>query len=158
MSRARAIDAAERKREAAREGGEAILGTKTYEDVLFSEEHADRRYPEGSLPGDRQHEISEIVASARQFGSNEPYEVVAGGSGPITPGEHLPFRTVPYWDLQIVRGRLLAHKRGPPQWMYDGYVRQCAYEAAIQSPNYHVELVEADYETGDVTIRVEEVR
>lgn len=49
-------------------GCEPILGTHTYEDVLYSEQRVDRDIPEGYFPGDRSHEIEENVKNAQRIG------------------------------------------------------------------------------------------
>ena len=55
----------------------------------------------------------------------------------------------------VVRGRQLRHTRGRPQFANDGYALEQLYRAAVDSPHFAVEFVEADYETGSVTITVE---
>ena len=45
---------------------------------------------------------------------------------------------------------------GQPEYANDGHALEWTYRAAAQSDEYEVELVVADYETGDVTMHVAE--
>lgn len=138
-------------------GRESILGTQVYEDVLYSEHRVDRDLPDGYFPGDREHEIEENVEHAQRIGINEPYQVIVPPALVRFTGEGAPFRTVPFWDQRVVRGKILAHLRGPPQYEHDGSARESAYRSAMQSDRFDVELTSTDYVSGSVEITVERV-
>jgi hypothetical protein len=67
-----------------------------------------------------------------------------------------PFTAVVFVDQMVVRGRQLRHMRGPPLFEHNGYALEQLYRTAGNSDRYTVSLVETDYETGSVTITVEE--
>jgi hypothetical protein len=135
-------------------GLERIVGTRMFRDVLYSEAHVDRATPDGFFPGERISEIEWNVKTARRIGIDEPDRVVVP-RGQLTLSGSYPFTTVVYFDQMIVRGRLLRHRRGPPLFEHNGYALEQLYRAAVDSDQYAVELIEADYETGSVTITVE---
>jgi hypothetical protein len=137
-------------------GREAILGTQEYQDVLYSERRVDRDLPDGYFPGDREYEIEENVKHAQRT-VNEPYQVIVPPALITFTGEGFPFMTVPFWDLRVVRGQALAHRRGPPQYENDGRARESAYRSAMQSDRFDVELTDTDYTSGSVEITVERV-
>ena len=138
-------------------GREAILGTQEYQDVLYSEHRVDRDLPDGYFPGDREHEIEENVKNAQRIGVNEPYEVIVPPALITFTGGKVPFKTVPFWNQRVVRGQILAHRRGPPQYEYNGCARESAYRSAMQSDRFDVELTDTDYTRGSVEITVERV-
>lgn len=134
---------------------ERIIGTRVFKDVLYSEAHVDRATPDGFFPGERESEIEWNVETACRIGIDGPDQVVVP-RGQLTLSGGYPFTNVVFFDQMIVRGRQFRHVRGPPLFENNGYALEQLYRAAVNSDHYTVELVEADYETGSVTITVEE--
>jgi hypothetical protein len=134
---------------------ERIVGTRVFNDVLYSEVHVDRATPDGFFPGERASEIEWNVETARRIGIDEPDQVVVP-RGQLTLSGRYPFTTVVFFDQMVVRGRQLRHRRGPPEFEHNGYALEQLYRAAADSDYYSVSLVKANYETGSVTITVEE--
>lgn len=136
---------------------ERIVGTRVFEDVLYSEAHVDRTTPDGFFPGERTSEIEQNVANARRIGIDKSDQVVVP-RGQLTLSGGYPFTNVIFFDQMVVRGRQLRHRRGPPEFEHNGYALEQLYRAAADSYHYSVSLVETNYETGAVTILVKETR
>lgn len=134
---------------------ERIVGTRVFDDVLYSESYVDSATPDGLFPGERAFEIEQNVKTARSIGIDGPDQVlVPRGSMTLTGNDS--FTAVVFFDQMVVRGRQLHHRRGPPEFENNGYALEQLYRAAIDSGHYSVSLVKTDYETGSVTITVEE--
>ncbi|WP_233553944.1 hypothetical protein [Halococcus sp. IIIV-5B] len=137
---------------------DAILGTKTYEDVLFSEEHAERVVPVDARTGNRTRVIEGAVEKAKEFVADDSRRVAVPQSTEATiETGSAPYLSVVFYDSKVVRGKIESDSYGEPSYENDGYGLEWTYRAATKSDEYDVEFVEADYETGNVTIRVEEV-
>ena len=130
------------------------VGTSVFNNVLYSEAYLERVIPVGLFPGERALKIEQNVETARSIGIDEPDQVPVP-RGPVTLTGGYPFHAVVFFDQMVVRGRQLRHARGPPQFANDGYALEQLYRAADDSPHFAVEFVDADYETGSVTITVE---
>jgi hypothetical protein len=135
--------------------GEQIVGTRVFNDVLYSEKYVERVTPDGLFPGERASEIEWNVETARRIGIDGPDQVLVP-RGSMTLSGSYPFTSIVFFDQMIVRGRQLRHMCGPPEFEHNGYALEQLYRAAVDSDHYAVSLVEADYETGCVTITVEE--
>ena len=134
---------------------ERIVGRRVFTDVLYSEAYVERATPDGLFPGERAYEIEQNVKTARSIGIDGPDQVlVPRGSMTLTGND--PFTTVVFFDQMVVRGRQLRYMRGPPRFENNGYALEQLYHAAADSDYYSLSLVETDYETGSVTIAVEE--
>lgn len=137
---------------------DVILGTNTYEDVLFSEEHAERVVPVDVRTGDRTRMIEGAVDKAKEFVADDPRRVaVPQSTEGIIETNSSPYLSVIFYDSKVVRGKIESDSYGEPSYENDGYGLEWTYRAAIKSDEYDVEFVGADYGTGNVTIRVEEV-
>jgi hypothetical protein len=134
---------------------ERIVGTRIFNDVLYSEVHIDRATPDGFFPGERASEIEWNVETVRRIGIDRPNQVVVP-RGQLTLSGSYPFTAVVFFDQMVVRGRQFRHVRGPPLFENNGYALEQLYRTAADSDHYSVEFVETDYETGSVTITVEE--
>jgi hypothetical protein len=135
---------------------ERIVGTRVFNDVLYSEAYVERATSDGLFPGERAYEIEQNVTTARSIGIDGPEQVLVP-RGYMTLSGSYPFTAVVFVDQMVVRGRQLRHRRGPPMFEHNGYALEQLYRAAIDSEHYSVELVETDYEMGCVTVSVEEV-
>jgi hypothetical protein len=133
---------------------ERIVGTRVFNDVLYSEAYVDGFTPDGLFPGERAFEIEQNVTTARSIGIDEPEQVLVPRGSMTLTGSY-PFTSVVFVDQMIVRGRQLRQRRGPPLFEHNGYALEQLYQAAADSNHYTVSLVETDYETGSVTITVE---
>jgi hypothetical protein len=134
---------------------ERIVRRRTFSDVLYSEAYVERTTADGLFPGERAFEIEENVTTARSIGIDGPDQVLVP-RGEMTPTGRDLFTAVVFFDQMVVRGRLLRHRRGPPLFEHNGYALEQLYHAAVDSDQYSVSLDETDYETGSVTITVEE--
>ena len=124
-------------------GPQAVLGTTTYDSVLYTK----------------------AVASA-----NIPIDVTTGekvAEAPTAEQVQARARTVDTWDAPAVAAPTSTEsmadvQAGPLRWMVfynyqlvGGMDRHRAYSAAHSDPAFDVSF-DADYETGDLTITVEE--
>ena len=140
-------------------GPEAILGTRTFESVLFSEEHAERTVPVDVRTGGPLPIQEDVVTRAKKFVANDPRRVaVPQGTERMIETQSEPYVSTVFYDSKVVRGKITGKgEYDRPTFANDGHDLEWTYRAAVRSDQYDVELVEADYETGDVTIHVEEV-
>jgi hypothetical protein len=138
---------------------EAILGTRTFESVLFSEDHAERTVPVDVRTGERTRTIEGSVGRAKAFVADEPQRVaIPQRTEAMIESQSAPYVSTVFYDSKVVRGKITDKgEYGRPTFENDGHDLEWTYRAATQSDRYNVELTEADYETGDVTITVEEV-
>ena len=138
---------------------EEILGTRTFESVLFSEEHAERTVPVDVRTGERTREIEGSVERAKAFVADDPRRVaVPQRTEAMIESQSAPYVSTVFYDSKIVRGAIVGEgEYDRPEFANSGHDLEWTYRAATQSDRYNVELTEADYETGDVTITVEEV-
>jgi hypothetical protein len=136
---------------------EAILGTRTFERVLYSEAHAERTVPVDVLTDERAREIAGSVESAQAFVADDPRRVaVPQGTEAMIESHSAPYVSTVFYDGKVVRGKIVGTgEYGRPEYANDGHALEWTYRAAVQSDAYVVELVDADYETGNVTIHVE---
>lgn len=137
----------------------AIRGTRTFENVLYSEEHAERNVPINVITGEKARQIEGSVERAKAFVSDDPRRVaVPEGTGPMIETQSALYISTVFYDSKVVRGNIVRKDEyGQLVYENDGYDLEWTYRAAVQSDDYVVELVEADYESGDVTIRVTEM-
>ncbi|EMA47791.1 hypothetical protein [Halococcus salifodinae] len=139
-------------------GDEAIRGTRTYEEVLYSEAHAERTVPVNVLSGERTRQIAGSVERAKAFVDDDPRRVAV----PQTTEAQIETQSAPYistvfYNSKVVRGKIVGESDyGRPEFTNDGHALEWTYRAAVQADAYEVQLVEADYDTGNVTIHVEQ--
>jgi hypothetical protein len=135
----------------------AIRGTRTFENVLFSTAHAERTVPTNVLTGERTREIGGSVERAKAFVADDPRRVaVPQGTESMIETQSAPYVSTIFYDGKVVRGKIVGEDEyGQPEYANDGYELEWTYRAAVQSDAYNVELVDVDYETGNVTICVE---
>jgi hypothetical protein len=139
-------------------GYEAIRGTHTFEKVLFSEEHAERTVPVNVLSGERTRQIVGSVDRAKEFVADDPRRVaVPQLTEAMIESQSAPYVSTIFYNSKVVRGKITGEgDYGRPEYANDGHALEWTYRAAVQSDAYEVQLVEADYESGNVTIHVEE--
>jgi hypothetical protein len=136
---------------------EAIRGTRTFENVLFSTDHAERTVPVNVLSGERTRDIEGSVKRAKAFVADDPRRVaVPQGTETMVETQSAPYVSTVFYDPKVVRGTIVGTDAyGCPKYENDGYGLEWTYRAAVQSDAYNVQLVDAEYETGNVTIHVE---
>lgn len=137
----------------------AILGTRTFESVLYSIEHAERTVPVDTLSGNRTRKIKGSVEQAKKFVADDPRRVaVPQGTDRMIESQSAPYVSTVFYDSKVVRGAIVGEgEYGRPEFANSGHDLEWTYRAATRSDRYTVELDEANYEAGDVTITVEEV-
>lgn len=137
---------------------DAIQGTRMFENVLFSEAHAERTVPVHALTGERTRCIEGAVERAKAFVEDDPRRVaVPQSTEAMIETQSAPYVSTVFYDSKVVRGPIVGKDEyGQPAYENDGYALEWTYRAAVQSDTYTVEFVEAEYESGDVTITVEE--
>ena len=122
-------------------GPEAILGTRTYEDVLFTDE---TETPVNVLTGDTPEHSQATVDEARAFASSidtkTPQIALSASVETQIETASKPYTAAAFFHFKAT-GSLKRHR---------------AYHAAYEADSFVVSF-EADYETGDLTITVEEV-
>lgn len=135
---------------------EAVLGTRTFESVLYSEAHAERTVPVDALTGERTRQIAGSVERAKAFVADDPRRVaVPQGTEAMVETQSAPYVSTVFYDSKVVCGAVIGKDDyGRPEYANDGHALEWTYRAAVQSDAYEVELVAADYQTGNVTIRV----
>ena len=116
---------------------EAILGTHTYEDVLFTDE---TETPVNVLTGETPEHSQATVDEARSFASSididTPQIALPASIESQIETASKPYTAAAFFHFKAT-GSLKRHR---------------AYHAAYEADSF-----EADYETGDLTITVEEV-
>lgn len=132
-----------------------IRGTRTFESVLYSRDHAARTVPVNVLTGERTREIEGSVERAKAFVADDPRRVaVPQGTEAMVETQSSPYISTVFYDSKVVRGSIEGtDEYGMPAYANDGHALEWTYRAAVQSDAYTVQLVKADYETGTVTIR-----
>ena len=135
------------------------MGTRTFEKVLYSEAHAERTVPVDVLADERAREIEGSVERAKAFVADDPRRVaVPQGTEAMIESQSAPYVSTVFYDAKVVRGRIVGEGQyGRPEFANNGHELEWTYRAATQSERHEVVLAKADYESGDVTIRVEEV-
>ena len=136
-----------------------ILGTRTFEDALYSVDEADRKVPVDALTGEKSRPISP-VAKARRFAEETtrdggyPRVAVTRRTESMAETGGKPYISTVFFDSKVVRGRVVGRDDfGMPEYENDGRALEKAYRAAaIDSENHAVVMEEADYESGTVTI------
>jgi microcystin-dependent protein len=122
-------------------GPEAILGTRTYEDVLFTDE---TETPVNVLTGETPEHSQATVDEARAFASSidtkTPQIALSASVETQIETASKPYTAAAFFHFKAT-GSLQRHR---------------AYHAAYKSDGFMVSF-EADYATGDLTITVEEV-
>ena len=120
---------------------EAILGTRTYEDVLFTDE---TEMPVNVLTGETPEHSQATVDEARSFASSidtdTPQIALPASIESQIETASKPYTAAAFFHFKAT-GSLKRHR---------------VYHAADESDAFTVAF-EADYETGDLTITVEEV-
>ena len=122
-------------------GPEAILGTRTYEDVLFTDE---TETPVNVLTGETPEHSQATVDEARAFASSidteTPQIALSASVEAQIETASKPYTAAAFFHFKAT-GSLKRHR---------------AYHAAYEADAFVVSF-EADYETGGLTITVEEV-
>lgn len=141
---------------------DAIRGTRTFEGVLYSRENAKDRIPVDVLTGEKTVGVSPEEKAKRFAEETTPEDGYQRVAVPQTTEamietQSAPYVSVAFFNPKVVRGKVIGtNEFGQSECENDGGTLARAYRAAIQSDAYEVELVATDYQTGDVTIRVEE--
>jgi hypothetical protein len=140
---------------------DAIRGTRTFENVLYSREDAQDRVPVDVRTGEPTVGVSP-EEKAKRFAEESTHEddhqrvAVPQSTEAMIETQSAPYVSVVFFHRKVVRGKVGGRDEyGQPEYANDGHALARTYRAAIQSDAYEVELVDADYQTGNVTIRVE---
>ena len=120
-------------------GPEAILGTHTFEDVLFTDDtETPVNVVTGETPPHSQATVEEATAFAASIDTNTPQIVLPASVETQIETQSKPYTSAAFFHFKAT-GSLELHR---------------AYHAAYESDAYTVDF-EADYESGDLTITVE---
>ena len=140
---------------------DAIRGTRTFENILYSREDAQDRVPVDVRTGEPTVGVSP-EEKAKRFAEETTRDdghqrvAVPQSTEAMIETRSAPYVSVVFFHRKVVCGKVVGRNdHGQPEYANDGRALAAAYRAAIQSDAYAVELVAADYQTGDVTIRVE---
>ena len=141
---------------------DAILGTRIYESVLYSRENAEDRVPVDVRTGEPTVGVSP-EEKAKRFAEETTREdghqrvAVPQSTEAMIETRSAPYVSVVFFHRKVVRGEIVGKgEHGQPEYANNGHALGRTYRAAVQSDAYEVQLVAADYQTGDVTIHVEE--
>ena len=119
---------------------DAILGTRTFEDVLFTDEtETPVNVLTGETPAHSQASVDEARAFAAGIDSDTPHIALPASVEAQIETASKPYTAAAFFHFKAT-GSLKRHR---------------AYHAAYNSDTFSVEF-EADYETGDLTISVDE--
>ena len=119
---------------------EAILGTHTFEDVLFTDEtETPVNVLTGETPARSQAGVDEARSFATEIDSDTPHIALPAAVEAQVETASKPYTAAAFFHFKAT-GSLKRHR---------------AYHAAYNSDTFSVEF-EADYETGDLTISVDE--
>ena len=122
-------------------GPDAILGTQIYEDVLFTDEtETPVNVLTGETPDHSQASVDEARSFAAGIDSDTPQIALQASVETQIETASKPYTAAAFFHFKAT-GSLQRHR---------------AYHAAYKSDAFTVDF-EADYETGDLTITVEEV-
>lgn len=142
---------------------EDILGTITYENRLYSLESYEEKAPVNILTGEKSvskrsiKEAKEFAEESTREGGHQRVAVTRSTESMAEVGGG-PYTATVFYDRKIVCGRVVGtDDLGMPEYKYDGFTRWEGYRAVASSERWEVRLENADYETGNVTITVEEV-
>jgi len=120
---------------------EAILGTHTFEDVLFTDEtETPVNVPTGATPAHSQATVEEATEFAASIDTDTPQIALPAPVETQIETQSKPYTAAAFFHFKAT-GSLERHR---------------AYHAAYDSDAYTVDF-EADYESGDLTITVERV-
>ena len=120
-------------------GPEAILGTRTFEDVLFTDEtETPVNVLNGETPAHSQATVEEAKAFAASIDTETPQITLPAAVETQIETQSKPYTSAAFFHFKAT-GSLELHR---------------AYHAAYDSDAYSVDF-EADYESGDLTITVE---
>lgn len=142
---------------------EDIIGTTSYEGRLYSIEAYEQTAPVNVLTGEKsvpKHSVEQAKAFAEDATREDGGQRVAVPRSTESMAEVKggPYTATVFYDRKIVCGRVVGKDEyGMAEHRYEGYKRAKGYRAAVASDRYKVRLDEANYETGTVTITVEEV-
>ena len=119
---------------------DAILGTRTFEDVLFTDEtETPVNVLTGETPAHSQASVDEARSFAAEIDSDTPHIALPAAVEAQVETASKPYTAAAFFHFKAT-GSLKRHR---------------AYHAAYNSDTFSVEF-EADYETGDLTISVDE--
>ena len=119
---------------------DAILGTRTFEDVLFTDEtETPVNVLTGETPDRSQASVDEAQAFAAGIDSDTPHVALPASVEAQVETANKPYIAAAFSHFKATGSRK----------------RHRAYHAAYNSDTFSVEL-EADHETGNLTITVEE--
>ena len=119
---------------------DAILGTRTFEDVLFTDEtKTPVNVLTGETPAHSQANVDEARSFAAGIDSDTPHIALPASVEAQVETASKPYTAAVFFHFKAT-GSLKRHR---------------AYHAAYNSDTFSVEF-EADYETGDLTISVDE--
>jgi hypothetical protein len=141
---------------------EAVRGTRTFEGVLYSRENAKDRVPVDVRTGEptvgvSPEEKAKRFAEESTHDDGHPRVAVPQTIEAMIETQSAPYVSVVFFHRKVVRGKIVGMgDYGQPEYENDGHALGLTYRKAAQSDAYVVELVDADYQTGDVTIRVKE--
>ncbi|PGF14557.1 hypothetical protein CP556_20870 [Natrinema sp. CBA1119] len=122
-------------------GPETILGTQTFEDVLFTEEtETPVNILTGETPEHSKTNVDEARAFAAGIDSDTPQIALQASIEAQVETASKPYTAAAFFHFKAT-GTLKRHR---------------AYHAAYESETFAVDF-QADYESGDLTITVEEV-
>jgi hypothetical protein len=140
---------------------DVIRGTRTFENVLYSREDAQDRVPVDIRTGEPTVGISP-EEKARAFADESTHDdghqrvAVPQTTEAMIEIQSAPYVSVVFFHRKVVRGKVVGRNdHSQPEYANDGHALAAAYRAAIKSDAYAVELVAADYQAGDVTVRAE---
>ena len=141
-----------------------ILGTRTYEGVLYSEAEANGQAPVDALTGEKTRAIPS-VDDARAFAERSTrddghaYVAVVQSTERMVESRSKPYVSTVCFDAKVVRGPVVGRDEyGRLEHANDGHALERAYRAAaFESDDHEVFMEEADYETGTVSITVRRV-
>jgi len=122
-------------------GPDSILGTQTFEDVLFTEEtETPVNVLTGETPEHSQASVDEARAFAAGIDTDTPQIALQASVESQIETASKPYTAAAFFHFNAT-GTLALHR---------------AYHAAYESAAFAVDF-DADYETGDLTITVEEI-
>jgi hypothetical protein len=121
-------------------GPEALLGTHTFEDVLFTDEtEPPVNVLTGETPAHSQATVEEAKEFAASIGTETPQIALPASVESQVETQSNPYTAAAFFHFNAT-GSLARHR---------------AYHAAYEADAFVVDF-EADYESGDLTITVEE--
>ena len=127
---------------------DAILGTRTYESVLYSHENAEDRVPVDVRTGEPTvgvgpEEKAKRFAKETTRVDGHQRVAVPQTTEAMVETQSAPYVSTVFFHRKVVRGKIVGRDDyGQPEYANDGHALERTYRTAVKSDTYEVQLAE----------------